>query len=50
MILLITNGTAFSSENEVIIGEMAAGRLNKTLGDTLTSPFRHSPLWETMKW
>ncbi|MCC7550960.1 MAG: ABC transporter permease [Methanobacterium sp.] len=34
--IVITNGTAFSSENEVIIGEMAAGRLNKTIGDTLT--------------
>lgn len=34
--IVITNGTAFSSENEVIIGEMAAGSLNKTIGDTIT--------------
>jgi putative ABC transport system permease protein len=33
--IVITNGTAFSSDNQVIIGEMAAQSLNKTVGDTI---------------
>jgi putative ABC transport system permease protein len=32
----ITNGSAFSSDNEVIIGQSAAKSMNKTVGDTLT--------------
>ncbi|MFA0834770.1 MAG: ABC transporter permease [Methanobacterium formicicum] len=34
--IVITNGTAFSNDNQVIIGEMAAQSLNKTVGDTIT--------------
>ncbi|WP_321422543.1 ABC transporter permease [uncultured Methanobacterium sp.] len=34
--IVITNGTAFSNGNQVIIGEMAAKNLNKTVGDTIT--------------
>nr|WP_319374163.1 FtsX-like permease family protein [uncultured Methanobacterium sp.] len=34
--IVITNGTAFSNDNQVIIGEMAAKSLNKTVGDTIT--------------
>lgn len=33
--IVITNGTTFSSDNQVIIGEMAAQSLNKTVGDTI---------------
>jgi putative ABC transport system permease protein len=32
----ITNGSAFSIDNEVIIGQSAAKSMNKTVGDTLT--------------
>jgi putative ABC transport system permease protein len=32
----ITNGSAFSSDNEVIIGQSAAKSMNKTVGDTIT--------------
>lgn len=34
--IVITNGTAFSNDNQVIIGDMAAQSLNKTVGDTIT--------------
>jgi len=34
--IVITNGTAFSNDNQVIIGEMTAKSLNKTVGDTIT--------------
>jgi putative ABC transport system permease protein len=34
--IVITNGTAFSNDNQVIMGEMAAQSLNKTVGDTIT--------------
>lgn len=34
--IVITNGTAFSNDNQVIIGDMAAKSLNKTVGDTIT--------------
>ena len=33
--IVITNGTTYSNGNEVIIGKTAAGRLNKSIGDTL---------------
>ena len=33
--IVITNGTTYSNGNEVIIGKSAAGRLNKSIGDTL---------------
>ncbi|MBI4812819.1 MAG: ABC transporter permease [Methanobacterium sp.] len=33
--IVITNGTSFSNDNQVIIGEMAAQSLNKTVGDTI---------------
>ncbi|OEC86613.1 MULTISPECIES: ABC transporter permease [Methanobacterium] len=33
--IVITNGTTYSNGNEVIIGETAAQRLNKSVGDTL---------------
>ncbi len=33
--IVITNGTTYSSGNEVIIGKTAAQSLNKTIGDTL---------------
>ena len=33
--IVITNGTAFSNDNQVIIGEMTAQSLNKTVGDTI---------------
>ena len=32
----ITNGSSFSSDNEVIIGQSAAKSMNKTVGDTMT--------------
>jgi len=34
--IAITNGTAFSNANQVIIGQTAAQRLNKTVGSTIT--------------
>ncbi|MGB7968659.1 MAG: ABC transporter permease [Methanobacterium sp.] len=34
--IAITNGTAFSNSNQVIIGQTAAQRLNKTVGSTIT--------------
>ena len=34
--IAITNGTAFSNANQVIIGQDAAQRLNKTVGSTIT--------------
>ena len=34
--IVITNGTAFSNDNQVIMGDMAAQSLNKTVGDTIT--------------
>jgi putative ABC transport system permease protein len=34
--IVITNGTAFSNDNQVILGDMAAQSLNKTVGDTIT--------------
>jgi len=33
--IVIINGTSFSNDNQVIIGEMAAQSLNKTVGDTI---------------
>ena len=33
--IVLTNGTAFSSANEVIIGKNEAQSLNKTVGDTI---------------
>lgn len=34
--IVITNGTKYSSANEVIVGERAANSLNKTIGDTIS--------------
>jgi putative ABC transport system permease protein len=34
--IVITNGSAFSNDNEVIIGKNAAQSLNKTTGDTIS--------------
>jgi putative ABC transport system permease protein len=34
--IAVTNGTAFSNANQVIIGQTAAQRLNKTVGSTIT--------------
>ena len=34
--IAMTNGTAFSNDNQVIIGQTAAQRLNKTVGNTIT--------------
>ena len=34
--IAITNGTAFTNANQVIIGQTAAQRLNKTVGSTIT--------------
>ena len=34
--IVITNGTAYSNGNEVIIGKTAAHSLNKSIGDTIT--------------
>lgn len=34
--IVVTNGSAYSSGNEVIIGQMAARSLNKTVGDTIS--------------
>jgi putative ABC transport system permease protein len=34
--IVITNGSVFSSENEVIIGKSAAERTNKTIGSTIS--------------
>jgi putative ABC transport system permease protein len=48
--IAITNGTAFSNANQVIIGQDAAQRLNKTVGSTITisnKTFTVSGIYET---
>jgi putative ABC transport system permease protein len=48
--IVVTNGTVFSSDNEVIIGKNAAQSMNKTIGDTLSisnQTFKIVGLYET---
>jgi putative ABC transport system permease protein len=48
--IAITNGTTFSNANQVIIGQTAAQRLNKTVGNTITisnKTFTVSGIYET---
>ena len=48
--IVVTNGTTYSSGNEVIIGQMAARSLNKTVGDTISisnTTFKIVGIYET---
>jgi putative ABC transport system permease protein len=48
--IAITNGTVFSNANQIIIGQTAAQRLNKTVGNTITisnKTFTVSGIYET---
>ena len=48
--IVITNGTAFSGANQVIIGQGEAQSLNKTIGDTITisnKTFQITGIYET---
>lgn len=48
--IVVTNGSAYSSGNEVIIGQMAARSLNKSVGDTISisnTTFKIVGIYET---
>lgn len=48
--IVVTNGTVYSSNNEVIIGKTAAQEMNKTVGDNISisnSTFKITGIYET---